>query len=570
MKKKALSILLILCMVMSMLPVMGISAFVVPVEGATGNTVYIDGAWGGKGNDTNTGEDKDYPVKTLQKALELAGAGGTIYACGEIQQLGTLENDTIDISNVTFKRAEDFTKNIIDVNWFGGGKLTINLSNVIFDGEGKDVNRYSGGELITVTGAVVLNMNEGTQLINNQDSAIQVASGATLNMKGGVIKNNHAERKSGGITIWHGDVNLTGGEISNNSTLDCGGGIQAIGECNIVLDKEKNNEGVVIKENSAVYGGGGVYLEGRKASNQYNPVTLSFTMNNGSIISNHALSWEESYDGDTWENYSPGGGIFAFKHDYDETVVTINGGTIKENTTMEEDYGAAMVFKNNQRGQYGFPQLKMSGSPDISGDVLFFDEETVGPVVEVTAEFTPVNPVPLISNYGSEGTTVVTYAQGLSPENSKEQFVSVVKSMGLLANAQNLEWVELNRVDFIWGNATNDRKRVYVYPDNPVLESDAPAPTLTGYTLDGWVCYGEYVKWDFDTIIKGTTSLYSIWKLNAPTVTVTADKEAAHFDDVITLTATASHALGGGVTYSYQWYKDGAAIDSANTQYAAG
>lgn len=67
---------------------------------AAGQTVYVE-PYGGGGSDSNSGQTKDAPVLTLDKALELAGEGGTIYLCGtsgfSINKEVTLDN------NITFK-----------------------------------------------------------------------------------------------------------------------------------------------------------------------------------------------------------------------------------------------------------------------------------------------------------------------------------------------------------------------------------------------------------------------------------------------------------------------------------
>ena len=87
--------------------------------------------------------------------------------------------------------------------------------------------------------------------------------------------------------------------------------------------------------------------------------------------------------------------------------------------------------------------------------------------------------------------------------------------------------------------------------------------TCTGYTLTGWTdADGNAVK--FPITVTSDLALTAQWKLDAPDVTITADKsdKDAHTGDTVILTANPSHALGGA-TYTYQWYKGRKKIEGA-------
>ena len=87
--------------------------------------------------------------------------------------------------------------------------------------------------------------------------------------------------------------------------------------------------------------------------------------------------------------------------------------------------------------------------------------------------------------------------------------------------------------------------------------------TRTGYTLTGWTdADGNAVK--FPITVTSDLALTAQWKLDAPDVTITADKsdKDAHTGDTVILTANPSHALGG-TTYTYQWYKGCKKIEGA-------
>ncbi|MBP3509325.1 YDG domain-containing protein [Oscillibacter sp.] len=86
-------------------------------------------------------------------------------------------------------------------------------------------------------------------------------------------------------------------------------------------------------------------------------------------------------------------------------------------------------------------------------------------------------------------------------------------------------------------------------------------PTQTGYTFSGWQKDGS--TFDFGTAITSNTALTAVWTLDAPTVTLGADKTTATYNGgstVITLTANAGHAASD-LTYTYEWYKGGTKLD---------
>ncbi|HPS76075.1 MAG TPA: S-layer homology domain-containing protein [Oscillospiraceae bacterium] len=95
----------------------------------------------------------------------------------------------------------------------------------------------------------------------------------------------------------------------------------------------------------------------------------------------------------------------------------------------------------------------------------------------------------------------------------------------------------------------------------------------TGYSFDSWALSGKTVGSDStiagsQVTANGNGTFTSQAKLAAPTVAVTGKNGAGTpalsttYEDTVTLTATPSHALGDGVTYTYQWYKGG--TDEAN------
>ena len=103
-------------------------------------------------------------------------------------------------------------------------------------------------------------------------------------------------------------------------------------------------DGIEIRNNSAVYRGGAVYLEGNVSGVN----TAKFIMKSGSITGNSA---GEGFDG---------GGISAWSG----AEIEISGGTI-ENNLQVDNIGTAIALHVYN----GDTVLKLSGAPSISGNI---------------------------------------------------------------------------------------------------------------------------------------------------------------------------------------------------------
>ena len=103
------------------------------------------------------------------------------------------------------------------------------------------------------------------------------------------------------------------------------------------------------------------------------------------------------------------------------------------------------------------------------------------------------------------------------------------------------------------------------HPTTHTYDTDTlvPNPTKDGYAFAGWQINGagDAVK---DLILSGTgytsdITLTAQWTLDTLAVELTADKNSVTYGETITLTATAAYTADG-LTYTYQWYKDGTAL----------
>ncbi len=449
------------------------------------SNVYVNGA---SGKDTNSGANADNAVKTLEQAARLVADDGVIYICGQVTV-----NDVLEIDGVTIERAEGYNGQLIAVD---GASANLTLSGTTINGNKEEGKYNPGGELIFVTNGGTLNVEEGTQLANNNSTAVYVNNKSFFNMTGGKISGNTTSNNWGGAGIYNcGTTVISGGEISGNTSAMAGGGIwndrgTVTLKENVVIENNQALygggvatmssartvlEGAVIRNNTAQSLGGGVYIQGDQNNDN---LDTTFEMVSGSITGNEVTN-------------GYGGGI-AGRYFTGTALIKISGGTIDDNQAGT-GRGDAIGLLDCDNDMY--PTLQLSGAPEINGEVLLLDNDNNPCTVQVTGTFNPVNPVVIRNNSGIAGTDLVQYASGITPELSH---FSTAKTGYILA------------VDI----------------QNNALE----------------------------------------WRLKAPELSVSADDNTPHTGTDAVLTVKAAHELNG-VTYEYQWYKDGTAIsgETGNT-----
>ena len=121
-----------------------------------------------------------------------------------------------------------------------------------------------------------------------------------------------------------------------------------------------------------------------------------------------------------------------------------------------------------------------------------------------------------------------------------------------------LEWGEEVPVWFIGKDGS--QTQIMVNSGNLIDPASVPEVTSKGYALDGWTT-ADGSKWNMaEDVVINETTLFASWKLNAPEVTIKADKTEAKTGETITLTAVAKHDIKG-LPCTYVWYKDGKEIE---------
>lgn len=285
--KKKLSILLTLCMILTLLPQSGLTAF----AATTGVTDFT----------------------TLQSAIASAHDGDTIEIQAPINITATLtisESLTLTASDAgKLTRDNGFTSgSMFNIN--GSGKtvtfqdITIDGNNVVASDVGIGVD---AGDLIFNSGAVLKNCNSTTN-----GAGVVIKKDCTFVINDGSITGNTTNNNGGGVLVCAGAFfTMNGGIISGNTSSTWGGGVVISDTSTFTM-----NGGIISENTSSTWGGGGVIVGG------------IFIMNGGSITKNSAL----------W-----GGGVGVI----DKYTFIMNGGIITNNTASESIGGGGVYIGSN-------------------------------------------------------------------------------------------------------------------------------------------------------------------------------------------------------------------------------
>lgn len=407
-----------------------------------------------------------------------------------------------------------------------------------------DLNGYTVTEtygalnnfLITITEGGSLTINdsagEGAIIAEHEEYGygIQLRSGATLIVNGGTIQSTQET-----IDIY---------TVASNVKVEINGGKVVSTEDNVLGVRGNSNIAVDIKGGEMVSGGRtGMFVSGDNEDSIIINMTggsLTQTADGGlsgaiqaskgatiNVSGTASITSNSSYGVQVQENVVlnvSGGSIAAVDSRRDaisvegQGEVNVTGGEIS--STTNSAIGASENAVVNVSGG------KLTGKE--GRDAIAKEDEAV---VAVTGGSFSSD----VSEYVPEDMTVDTDDQG--------NFVVYVE----VTFSDNDE-------------ATDNDKVVKVAVGDKIDASEAPAFTMDGYTLNGWM-KSDGTAWDMENdAVSEKITLVPVWVLNAPEVTLTADKTTVTEGESITLTAQAVHGAAGA-TFTYAWYKDGVLIE---------
>ena len=190
---------------------------------------------------------------------------------------------------------------------------------------------------------------------------ILVAGGSTLNMSGGVIKENRAQT-GGGIRVSGAEATISGGRIIKNKAVGGGGGIYLTGTSKVEINGTADVSGNVADGNGKNWanefkqeGGGGIYVEGGST------VSIGGT----SVVSGNIAN-EGGAIYSTGTGYTEGGTTNKF------AVIIENGVQITGNVSKSGNspiYVSPAEKLNNQAGSGQEGELKKLIEESIAGGV---------------------------------------------------------------------------------------------------------------------------------------------------------------------------------------------------------
>lgn len=344
----------------------------VPAAQTEGNTVvYLDP---NSGNDAHKGENSTTAVSTLERALELAESGGTIYLLNsvDIDKSIILKNVTLcpGTNTLTYmlkvNAGSEVTLENVKINNSTPENSTSENSNCIFSEnpiqvsgtltikDGTEIGPFPGKSCIDAKKGSTVNLTDGIIKGNGQDGVEKgggiYADHATVNMSGGTISGQVANG-GGGISVDFSTVILTGGSISNNKSGN-GAGVYLTNQSKIIMKQDTNGQSCQIINNTSEtdrsqykYGeGGGIFLGNSEA-----------VIESGTISGNCAIK-ECDLNGSV--QGGEGGGIYAWS-----SKVTIKEGSELLNNNAGYRGGAICICGGSSN-----PSLLIVEGGNISGN----------------------------------------------------------------------------------------------------------------------------------------------------------------------------------------------------------
>lgn len=360
MKKRIVAVFLGICMIVSFLPVSALAVDnpmdnglenVVPTSPSVGREVWIDGR---NGNDENNGASIDDPVRTIQKAMELAGEGGTIIVKEQI----TIEKEPdLTLENVTIKRMDEYPYDsrerlgrILYIS-----ESTVTLKNVVIDGNmDKQGDNWGASPLIwsyksklTISGKTELR-NDALKAMELRDSDVTMEDGEIYNI--GKLNNGNSR----GIELYDGSqFTMKGGSIHDIKVADSGAAFYTLDENSKLI-----MTGGEIYDNHGKESGGAIYFRGTIEITGGKIYNNSTGKNAGAIM---IVNSTDNFIGGTAEIYGNSSGLPGFP----AGAIRVVRGTLT--------IGGNAVIRDNKAGGGGGGVCLDSGTVIVKDDALIYN-----------------------------------------------------------------------------------------------------------------------------------------------------------------------------------------------------
>lgn len=308
---------------------------------------------------------------------------------------------------------------------------------------------------------------------------------AAINITGGKIINNTADKDGGGVAAQWNTVNISGAEISGNKAGNIGGGAW-LANSNTEITGSKITDNHVT--GTTVNGGGGIYAGGGTAE-----------------ISGTEISWNTST--------TRGGGISG------DANMTLTDVTITENHA--DGYGGGMYINGNGKVTVnatvsGGSKIYNNTADDHSDDVY----KQKGATIKLPA-------ASLMNVVGKDGKPITGWywddASGWGNADGKYPYTSQNNAAtsgeytnGLRLKAAHDQYFNVEYTDGADGTLF-ETQQYEVENKKPIPVFSGEIPSRPGYTFAGWLVDGE----NFDPAtgtVTGTLTLVAAWTQNPAAV----------------------------------------------------
>lgn len=359
---------------------------------------------------------------------------------------------------------------------------------------------------------------------------IQLFSGATFILNGGTIQTTQES-----IDIYDSAANVK---------VEINGGKVISSDDNVLGVRGSSNVSVDIKGGELVSGGRtGMYVS------SYQEGAITVNMSGGSLVQTSE------------------GGMSGAIQAYKGAVINISGTAsvssnsstainVQENVQLNVSGGS---ISSNSRSE----AISVEGQGELNitgGEITSANNSAVS--AEEDASVT-VSGGKLIGREGADaikkdGDTASITVKGGSFSSDVSEYVPDDLEVDVDDDGNFVIYVKVTFSD--GDEATDNDTVISVISGQKIDAAQAPAFEKAGYTLSGWQT-ADGTAWDMQNgIVSENITLLPVWTLDAPSVTLTADKSSAKEGESIILTAEASHELQNA-TFAYAWYKDGALIE---------
>lgn len=321
-------------------------------------------------------------IAAAAQASDLAEASGKITVVGTLTGTQSISSVTNGVSAVTLAGYD--TNATINGN-AGGSALIISTAKIFTIKDLAITNgKADAGGGINITAGTV-NLDSGAKVYSNKANSgkngagIYVKSGATLNIKdGSAIYSNLADSGTiyGGGVYNAGTVDMTGGQIYNNTAYDGGGiyntgtfyvrGTALIGDATSNTNTATGNTAGSTCSNSAANYGGGIYNSGNLyvgCNSSGSSSATGYALSTGyGVRRNHAKSGGAIYLGGG--TFKAASGTVSYNH-------ATSGGAIYVSSGTGHVLGAVSLASNKVSSAGGALYLDYSTKLTVNGTAEF-------------------------------------------------------------------------------------------------------------------------------------------------------------------------------------------------------